>query len=71
MAATIGTDKPFRVNDDTGFAIMLPNRKRVGLKVVDDPGESDKEPFPLPDGVPIEGWPVVYATHPEMTVTTM
>ena len=39
---------------------MPPNQKRVTVKIVDYPGESDKGRIPCPTSVPIEGWPVNY-----------
>ena len=45
-------------NLDMGFIIAPPNQKRVPVKITAYPGESDKGPFPIPDNVPIEGWPI-------------
>jgi len=58
IIASIGPDKPFRYNPDMGFVLVPPDQKRVEVKIVEYPGESDPGPFPLPDNVPIEGWPV-------------
>jgi hypothetical protein len=60
MVASIGNDKPLRGNTDMGFVLVPPDQKRVEVKIVDYPGESDKGPFPVPDNTPIEGWPVSY-----------
>ncbi len=30
------------------------------MKIVDYPAESDPGPFPIPDNIPVEGWPVYY-----------
>lgn len=60
IVASIGRDKPFRYNPDMGFVLVPPNQQRVPVKVVDYPGESDRGPYPVPDNVPIEGWPVSY-----------
>jgi hypothetical protein len=57
IVASIGADKPFRYNPDMGFVIVPPNQQRVDVKVVEYPDESDKGPFPVPDEIPIEGWP--------------
>jgi hypothetical protein len=57
---SIGADKPFRCNDDMGFILIPPDQKKIDVKIVSYPGESDKGPFPLPDLVPIEGWPSNY-----------
>jgi hypothetical protein len=57
IIASIGRDKPFRYNPDMGFVLVPPNQPRVGVKIVGYPGESDAGPFPVPDNIPIEGWP--------------
>ena len=41
-----------------GFVLVPPNQKRVDVKIVAYPDESDKGPYPITDNVPIEGWPV-------------
>ena len=56
----IGAAKPFRYNPDMGFILVPPDQKRVEVKIVGYPDESDKGPFPVPDNVPIEGWPMWY-----------
>ncbi len=58
IIASIGLQKPLRCNTDMGFILVPPGQPRVDVKVVDYPGESDKGPFPVPEGTPIEGWPV-------------
>jgi hypothetical protein len=58
IIASIGPDKPLRYNPDMGFILVPPNQKKVELAVVEYPNESDKGPFPIPDNMPIEGWPV-------------
>ena len=60
IIASIGTEKPLRYNTDMGFILVPPNQKPVEVKIVGYPGESDKGPFPVPDRMPIEGWPVYY-----------
>jgi hypothetical protein len=57
IVASIGADKPFRYNPDMGFVIVPPDQQRVDVKVVEYPDESDKGLFPVPDEIPIEGWP--------------
>jgi hypothetical protein len=57
IVASIGLDKPFRYNPDMGFVLVPPNQPRVEVKLVEYPGESDAGPFPVPDNIPIEGWP--------------
>jgi hypothetical protein len=58
IVGSIGANKPFRCNMDMGFVLVPPTQKRVDVKVVAYPDESDKGPFPVPDMIPIEGWPV-------------
>jgi len=53
----IGAKKIFRYNDDMSFILVPPDQKKVDVKIVSYPSESDKGPFPVPDNVPIEGWP--------------
>jgi hypothetical protein len=60
IIASMGADKPFRYNPDMGFVLVPPDQKRVEVKIVEYPDESDKGPFPVPDGIPIEGWPAHY-----------
>jgi hypothetical protein len=60
IIASIGVDKPFRYNPDMGFVLVPPSQSKVDVKIVSYPGESDRGPFPVPDNVPIEGWPVGY-----------
>lgn len=60
IVASVGVNKVFRANPDMGFVLVPPLQKKVDLKLVGYPDESDKGPFPIPDNVPIEGWPVGY-----------
>jgi hypothetical protein len=60
IIASIGPDKPLRYNTDMGFILVPPDQPRVAVKIVSYPDESDKGPFPVPDNMPIEGWPVSY-----------
>ncbi len=60
LIASIGRDKPFRFNQDMGFVLVPPGQKQVNVRLVGYPDESDKGPFPVPDNVPIEGWPAGY-----------
>ena len=39
------------------FILVPPDQKRVEVKIVSYPDESDAGPFPVPDDMPIEGWP--------------
>jgi hypothetical protein len=60
IIASIGPDKPFRYNPDMGFILVPPDQKKVDVKIVSYPGESDKGPFPVPENTPIEGWPAEF-----------
>jgi hypothetical protein len=64
IIASIGVDKPLRYNDDMGFVLVPPDQKKIDVKLVTFPDESDKGPYPLPDIVPIEGWPSNYRRDP-------
>jgi hypothetical protein len=66
IIASIGADKPFRYNSDMGFILVPPNHKKREVHIVAYPAESDKGPFPIPDELPIEGWPADYRRTPEL-----
>ena len=57
LIAAIGADKPLRYNPDMAYILVPPNQPRVAIKSITYPDESDPGPYPLPDNVPIEGWP--------------
>lgn len=71
IVATIGADKPLRYNTDMGFVLVPPDQQRIAVKMVEYPDESDKGPFPVPDIVPIEGWPVNYSRDARLRLTTL
>ncbi len=58
IVATIGREKSLGYNLDMGFIIVPPDQKRVAVKLLDYPNESDPGPFPVPDNAPIENWPL-------------
>ena len=58
MIASIGADKHFDFNLDMAFIIVPPGQKRVPVKILEYPAESDPGPFPVPDNAPIENWPL-------------
>lgn len=60
IIASIGPGKPFRYNPDMGFVLVPSDQKKIDVKLVSYPDESDKGPFPVPDNMPIEGWPGHY-----------
>ena len=57
IIASIGADKPLRYNPDMNFVLVPPDQKRVDVKITGYADESDPGPFPVPDNLPIEGWP--------------
>jgi hypothetical protein len=71
IVASIGVNKPLRYNPDMGFVLVPPDQKKIDLKLVSYPDESDKGPFPIPDNVPIEGWPANYKRNPKLKGTTL
>ncbi len=60
IIGSIGPEKPFRYNPDMGFVLVPPDQRRVEVKIVGYPAESDPGPYPVPDNTPIEGWPGYY-----------
>jgi hypothetical protein len=58
IIASIGRDKSLGYNLDMGFVIVPPDQKRVVVKLLDYPDESDPGPYPVPDNAPIENWPL-------------
>jgi hypothetical protein len=60
IVASIGANKVFRYNPDMGFVLIPPDQKKIDVKLVSYPDESDKGPYPVPDNTPIEGFPVHY-----------
>ena len=71
IVAAVGKSKPLRYNADMSFILVPPDQKRVNVKVVAYPGESDKGPYPLPPGVPIEGWPASYRRDAKLKGLTL
>jgi hypothetical protein len=71
IIASIGSEKPLRYNPDMGFVLVPPNQKRVPVKIVGYPDESDPGPFPVPDITPIEGWPATYSRNPKTKAVTL
>src|SRR5262249_41839916 len=58
VIAAIGADKPLEYNLDMGYVIVPAGQERVPVKLLDYASESDPGPFPIPDGAPIENWPL-------------
>ena len=58
IIASIGPEKHFDFNLDMNFVIVPPDQPRVPVKITEYPNESDPGPFPVPDSMPIENWPL-------------
>ncbi len=58
MIAGIGADKRFAYNLDMSFILVPGDQKKVPVKLISYPDESDKGPYPVPDNAPIENWPL-------------
>src|SRR5215475_10368899 len=58
IIASIGKDKQIDFNLDMNYIIIPPNQPRVQVKIKDYPNESDPGPYPVPDDMPIENWPL-------------
>jgi hypothetical protein len=58
MIASVGADKSLGYNLDMGFIIVPPDQKKVPVKLLEYPKESDPGPYPVPDNAPIENWPL-------------
>lgn len=71
MIASVGSDKPLRGNTDMTFVLVPPNQKRIDVKIVSYPDESDKGRFPVPENIPIEGWPADFKRNPKLKNTTL
>lgn len=65
MIAGIGADKPLRANADMAFVLVPTDQKRVDVKLVRYHAESDPGPYPVPDEMPVEGWPADYRRNPK------
>ncbi len=58
MIAAITSTGCFRACFDMGFVIVPPDQPKVAVKIVNYPRESDPGPYPVPDTMPIQGWPM-------------
>ena len=58
IIASIGTEKSLGYNLDMNFVIVPEDQKRVPVKILRYPTDSDPGPFPVPDNAPIENWPL-------------
>jgi hypothetical protein len=60
IVAAIGADKPLRYNPDMAYVLVPPDQPRIPVKLTEYADESDPGPYPVPDILPIEGWPAEY-----------
>jgi hypothetical protein len=58
IVASMDANRHLYFNSDMGFVIVPPDQKRVPVKIIAYPGESDPGPYPIPDNAPVEGWPI-------------
>jgi hypothetical protein len=58
---SIGAIKKLRYNADMGYVLIPPNQEKVEVKLGSAAAESDPGPYPVPDNVPIEGYPTSYS----------
>jgi len=58
LIASIGAEKHLDFNLDMNFILVPPDQPRVPVKITLYPQESDPGPFPVPDNMPIENWPL-------------
>jgi hypothetical protein len=71
MIRSIGAEKPLRYNPDMAFVLVPPDQKKIDVKLVAYPNESDKGPYPVPDSIPIEGWPAHYLRDQKLRNLTL
>src|SRR5258706_5320171 len=71
IVASIGAEKPLRYNPDMAFILVPPEQKCVPVKILSYAGESDIAPFPIPDNLPIEGWPASYKRSPRQAAFSL
>ncbi len=71
IVASIGREKPLRGNADMGFVLIPPDQKRIPVRITDYPDESDRGPYPVPENMPIEGWPASFKDDPKLKGLTL
>ena len=52
------------------FVLVPPDQRRIRVKILYS-GESNRGPFPVPENMPIEGWPASYKRSKEPDVRQM
>ncbi len=71
IISSIGNEKPLRYNADMAFVIVGPDQKKIDVKLSEGKDESDPGPYPIPDNMPIEGWPAGYKREPSTAQLTL
>ena len=71
IVGSVGADKPLRANRDMGFVLVPPTQPKVTVELTSYKGESDPGPYPVPENVPIEGWPASYKENPKLRDLTL
>jgi hypothetical protein len=60
IVAAIGPAKPLRYNPDMAFILVPPDQPKIDVRLTAYSEESDPGPYPIPDDLPIEGWPAAW-----------
>lgn len=55
---SIGKEKRLGYNLDMNFVLVPPDQPRIPVKIANYGNESDPGPYPVPDNMPIENWPL-------------
>jgi hypothetical protein len=71
IISTVGAWRPLECNQDMGFVIAPKNAPRASVKIAPYAAESDPGPYPLPENLPIEGWPVFYQRSMQFNLLTL
>lgn len=71
IIASIGADRPLRYNPDMAFVLVPPNQPKIPVRIAGYADESDRGPFPVPDNMPIEGWPAEFKRDPKTQTLTL
>jgi hypothetical protein len=58
IVTAIGAGKHLDFNLDMNFILVPPDQPRVPVKVTTYANQSDPGPFPVPDQMPLENWPM-------------
>lgn len=70
IVESIGASKPLRYNPDMAYIFVPPNQPKIDVALTLYADESDPGPYPVPDQVPLEGWPDGFRQfHRELKMT--